>query len=61
MTQLRRSLGVALVLVGLSLAGQLSVALLPMQHPVRIAVQFIATLFLIAAALSIYGAWRSNK
>ncbi|GBD05327.1 MAG: hypothetical protein AA908_01410 [Chlorobi bacterium NICIL-2] len=61
MRKLRRSLGVALVLVGLSLTGQLSVALLPMHHPVRIAVQLVATVMMMAAALAIYAAWRSNK
>lgn len=61
MTKLQRSLGVALVMVGLALIGQLSVALLPMQHPLRIAVQLVATVLMMTAALTIYVAWRSNK
>lgn len=61
MTKLQRSLGVALVMVGLALIGQLSIALLPMQHLLRIAVQLVATVLMMTAALTIYVAWRSNE
>jgi len=57
MTKHRRTLGVVLLLLGLSLVSQLSVALMPMHHPLRVIVQLLTTVLITAAALALYHVW----
>jgi hypothetical protein len=56
----RTALGLSLVLLGLSLAGQLSVALLPFGDPTRVAVQLVATLLIVVAGIILYGILRAK-
>jgi len=58
MTKHRRTLGVVLLMVGLSMVSQLSVALMPMHHPLRVIVQLLSTVLITAAALALYHVWR---
>ncbi len=61
MTKQRRIVGVILLMVGLSLSGQLSVALMPMHHPLRVIVQLLSTVLMTAAALALYLVWRKKN
>jgi hypothetical protein len=56
----RTALGLSLVLLGLSLAGQLSVTLLPFGDPIRVAVQLAATLLIVVAGIILYGIFRAK-
>lgn len=54
-------LGIALMMIGLSLLGQLSVALMPFQHPVRIIVQLASLVLCSIAGTAIYAHWRHRR
>ncbi len=54
-------LGVSLVFVGLSLMGQLSVALLPLAHPVRIAVQTISIALVAVVGILLYAMFKRQS
>ncbi len=58
MKQRRILLGISLVFVGLSLLGQLSVAVLPLVHPVRIAVQTISIALVAVVGILVYAMFK---